>query len=68
MQIPLQFQTAGPFNLGGGEIIFIVYLSFFGFGFWLLSKLVGAIVRISHALESASRSLEIIADNQARRP
>jgi sec-independent protein translocase protein TatA len=32
MQIPTTFQTAGPFNLGGGEIlvIAIVFLVLFG--------------------------------------
>lgn len=32
MQIPTSFQTAGPFNLGGGEIlvIAIVFLVLFG--------------------------------------
>jgi sec-independent protein translocase protein TatA len=32
MQIPQSFQTAGPFNLGGGEIVVIalVFLVLFG--------------------------------------
>ena len=32
MQIPTNFQTAGPFNLGGGEIVVIavVFLVLFG--------------------------------------
>ena len=32
MQIPTSFQTAGPFNLGGGEIVVIavVFLVLFG--------------------------------------
>jgi sec-independent protein translocase protein TatA len=32
MQIPQTFQTAGPFNLGGGEIVIIalVFLVLFG--------------------------------------
>jgi sec-independent protein translocase protein TatA len=32
MQIPTTFQTAGPFNLGGGEIVVIavVFLVLFG--------------------------------------
>ena len=32
MQIPTSFQTAGPFNLGGGEIVIIaiVFLVLFG--------------------------------------
>lgn len=32
MQIPTSFQTAGPFNLGGGEIVVIavVFLILFG--------------------------------------
>lgn len=48
-------------NFGGGEIIGILYLIVVGFGLWLAFTLVSAIVRISHAFASASRSLETIA-------
>jgi hypothetical protein len=48
-------------RLGGGEIIAILYLVVVGFGLYLAFTLISAIVRISHAFASASRSLETIA-------
>ena len=45
-------------NLGGGEIVVLLYLVMMSFGLWIAYTLVSAIVRISRAFESASRSLE----------
>jgi len=54
-------------NSGGGEIIVIfLWLAPAAIGFVLVFKLVSAIERISHAFESASRSLEVIAKAQTR--
>lgn len=49
------------YNIGGGEIIAIIYLIVVGLGLWLAFTLISAVVRISHAFASASRSLETIA-------
>jgi hypothetical protein len=48
-------------NFIGGGMFLIVYLVVVGFGLYLASTLVSAIVRISHAFASASRSLETVA-------
>lgn len=48
-------------NFIGGGMFLIVYMAMVGFGLWLAFTLVSAVVRISHAFASASRSLETIA-------
>ena len=46
--------------------LIIPYLALIVFGIWLAYTLVTAVVRISHAVESASSSLAEIARNQTR--
>ena len=54
--------------VGGGEIIAIVYLVVVVIVLYLAFSLVSAIVRISHALESASHSLGEIAEKYDPKP
>ena len=56
MQIPLTFQTAGPFNLGGGEIIVIAVVFLVLFGGKKLPEMAKVLVRASRSSRMLSRN------------